>query len=128
MDLSGARIAGELHALADSLNEEIDKLDSGDLDVQGQRMATTLEDEISKLAHKRFSSVTEKPHQNLRYGPEGRIPIIPAGPGSSRPKRKKMGTPKEGSGKSSALLVVIVRSYPVSYYPSAIVCCCSWHS
>ena len=44
VDLSGARKAGELHALADSLNEEIDKLDSGDLDVQAQRMAKTLED------------------------------------------------------------------------------------
>ena len=72
--------------------------------------------------------MTEKPHQNLRYGPEGRIPIVPAGPGSSRPKRKKLGTPKEGSGKSSRVLVVIVRSYPVSFYPSAIICCCSWHS
>ena len=42
MDLSGARMAVELHALADSLSEEIDKLDSGDLDVQAQRMVRTL--------------------------------------------------------------------------------------
>ena len=62
MDLSGERMAVELHALADSLSEEIDKLDCGDLDVQAQRMAKNLEDKISKLAHKRFSSVAEKPH------------------------------------------------------------------
>ena len=131
MDLSGARMARKLHALADSLSEEIEKLDSvpldsGDLDV-AQQMAKTLESEIGKVAHKRCSTVAERQHQSLHYGPEGRIPIVPARARSSRPKRKKMGTPKEGSGKSSVLLVVCsyVRSYPYPFHLQSVICHCS---
>lgn len=84
----------------DSLTDELNSLDSGtdstapSLEV----LESALDSHLRQLLHKRSSTVAESPHRSIHSGSEGRIIAAPARPGSSKLKRKKVGTiRKEGA-------------------------------